>query len=309
MELKRALSSYGVNNPTTELLDNFYAKKSLAFSSPYKDSIGNAASFNRKASKPLFDDKLSQHSDPIFSEGKNVPEKNTEIKVVAETENFFRNTDKVNITDVNAVDSSIPDIFLNLEENEEKGSLGNSLFQINNTYIVAQNESGLVIVDQHAAAERIMLEKLKANLSLDSQNLLLPEVCHLTNAQVELLKNHNDLLIKLGIYIEILADDLIVINSVTAMLETCDAKALIMDIIDELSMFGDVYLIEEKIHSILSSIACHSSLRAGKKLSSREMDYLLRKMETTLNIAQCCHGRPSYLRVSFKDLNKFFERS
>lgn len=300
-ELKRALSSFAVNKPTTELIDNFYTKKEMMFSKSEMDSVKNVM----PSDKPIFKSLLrnATNSKDFSLDNSNSIKKTTS----AESIKFFYNDYKLNKADINTI-SNIDSILKN-NKNEEKLFLGNAVFQINNTYIVAENESGLIIVDQHAAAERIMLEKLKQNLKLDSQNLLMPEVCHLTSAQVDLLKNNNELLLNFGIHVEILADDLIVINSVTAMLETCDAKALIADIVDELSMFGDIYSIEEKIHSILSSIACHSSLRAGKKLSLHEMDYLLRKMEETLNIAQCCHGRPSYLSISFKDLNKFFERS
>jgi DNA mismatch repair protein MutL len=187
--------------------------------------------------------------------------------------------------------------------------LGNALAQIGNTYIISENGGSIIIVDQHAAAERITLERLKQNLSLDSQNLLMPEVCNLTESEVEILQKNTDLLVKFGIYMEKLAQDLVVINSVPAMLDNCDAKSLILDIVGELSAFGDTYTIDEKINRVLSTISCHSSLRAGKKLTIQEMNHLLRKMEETLNIAQCCHGRPSYAVLSIESLNKFFERS
>ncbi|GHU16106.1 DNA mismatch repair protein MutL [Alphaproteobacteria bacterium] len=198
-----------------------------------------------------------------------------------------------------------------LEENESSVTLvfGNALAQIGNTYIVAENEDGLVIVDQHAVAERITMERLKQNLSLESQNLLIPEVCNMTESDVDIIEKNNDLLIKLGIYVEKLSNDLIVVNAVPAILETCDAKSLILDIVDELSAFGDTYTIDEKIHKVLATISCHGSLRAGKSLTIHEMNCLLRQMEKTLNIAQCCHGRPSYITIDMKKLNKFFERS
>jgi DNA mismatch repair protein MutL len=192
---------------------------------------------------------------------------------------------------------------------EEKINLGQAVCQINNTYVIATTGSCLVIVDQHAAAERIMLEALKSNLKLESQNLLHPEVLTFSESEVELLKNNADLLLKFGICLEILSIDLVVVNALPALLETSDAKTIIMDIVDELSAFDDIHSIEEKIHCILSSISCHGSMRAGKKMTFEEMNYLLRKMENTPNVAQCCHGRPSYIIVFNKDLNKFFERS
>lgn len=209
-------------------------------------------------------------------------------------------------------------------------SLGNAVFQVHNTYIVAESDEGIIIVDQHAAAERIMLEELKKNLKIASQNLLMPPSMKLGLAKVELLKTYDDFLKKLGVYIEyskseqdtssnsnnnVPQKDLqkdsfeVTISAVPAILETSDVEQLINDMLDELASFGDAYTLDDKIHKVLSTISCHSSLRAGKKLSLQEMNYLLRKMELTTNIAQCCHGRPSYIKLSLKDLNIFFERS
>jgi DNA mismatch repair protein MutL len=196
-----------------------------------------------------------------------------------------------------------------ISENVGKIFLGTAMGQIDNTYIVALGDGDLVVVDQHAAAERITLEKLKNDLSLDSQVLLLPEVCTLTASQMELLENNKDLLLKFGLHYEKLAQDLVTVNAVPAILENCDAKSLMTDLVDELSTFSYSYSLDEKINRVLSTISCHGSLRAGKKLSTEEMNSLLRQMEKTPNIAQCCHGRPSYVRLSVKNLNNFFERS
>jgi DNA mismatch repair protein MutL len=193
--------------------------------------------------------------------------------------------------------------------NVDEISLGTALGQIDNTYIVALGDGDLIIVDQHAAAERIALEKLKNNVSLDSQTLLLPEICALSEAEMELLENNKDLLLKFGLHCEKLAKDLMTVSALPAILESCDAKSLITDLVDELATFGDSYSLDEKINRILSTISCHGSLRAGKKLTIEEMNSLLRRMEKTPNIAQCCHGRPSYVRLFAKNLNNFFERS
>jgi DNA mismatch repair protein MutL len=192
---------------------------------------------------------------------------------------------------------------------EKKISLGNAIYQLDNTYIIAENGDNLIIVDQHAAAERITLEKLKNNLSLDSQTLLLPEVCPLKESQIEQLDANSDIMLKFGIHYQRLGPDCISISALPAILETCDAKSLINDVADELSAFGNIRSMDQKIHHILSTISCHGSLRAGRKLSIQEMNSLLRQMENTENIAQCCHGRPSYIIFSTQNLNKFFERS
>lgn len=211
----------------------------------------------------------------------------------------------------------------NYSEDRGEICLGNAVFQVNNTYIVAESDEGITIVDQHAAAERIMLEELKRNLKITSQNLLMPPKMKLTQANMELLKTYDDLLKNLGVYVEYedinttaagkdKADNVAAtatICAIPAILETSDIDQLLNDIIDELSSFGDAYTLDDKLHKVLSTISCHSSLRAGKKLSIQEMNYLLRKMELTTNIAQCCHGRPSYIKLSIKDLNIFFERT
>ncbi|MDR0555696.1 MAG: DNA mismatch repair endonuclease MutL [Holosporaceae bacterium] len=191
---------------------------------------------------------------------------------------------------------------------EGKISLGNAIYQMGNTYIIAENDDNLIIVDQHAAAERITLEKLKNNLSLDSQTLLLPEVCPLTESQMERLEKNRDLLLKLGVYYEKLTDTLISVNALPAIFGDCNTQSFMNDVIDELITFGNAPSLDEKIHRILAAISCHGSLRAGKKLTIQEMNSLLRQMENTINIAQCCHGRPSYVTLSLQNLNIFFER-
>lgn len=293
-ELKKSLSSFGSSFPTTELTDSFYIReKTSVINNDHeinKDFICKQNSFTTQnviaSHEENYESKM--HHNKIYEDHLNAI-------LPTEKEYNYQNSIKESI---NLSDDSTDII-----------NLGDASFQINNTYIVAKCVDGLVIVDQHAAAERLMLEALKNNLKLDSQDLLIPDVCNFSESEVELLKENDDLIKKLGIYIDFMSKDIISINSLPALLETSDAKSVVMDIIDELSMFGDIYSIEEKIHSILSSISCHSSIRAGKKLSINEMNYLLRRMEKTTNIAQCCHGRPSYIKIYIKDLNKFFERS
>lgn len=188
-------------------------------------------------------------------------------------------------------------------------SLGKAVAQISNTYIIAQNFNDLIIIDQHAAAERITLEKLKKNIKLDSQVLLMPEVCNLSESKVEILEKNLEFLNKFGIHFDKMSSDLISVNSLPAVFEDCNAKALINDISDDFVSFNNTTTLDDKVHKIFSTKSCHNSLRAGKKLSFDAMNSLLRQMEKTPNIAQCCHGRPSYVVISIADLNKFFERS
>jgi len=301
-ELKKAISAFGAQKPTTELVDNFmksnFRQHSAAethntgaiavpritpekqrFSSVEKKRFPSSA--ETTAGKDFFG-QYSPHQRQSSRESCNIP--------LAES---------TKTSPIPAEESNLSGNFL----------LGNAVHQVCNTYIIAGNEDNLIIVDQHAAAERITLERLKNNISLESQTLLLPEVCHLTESQIELLEKSSDLMLKFGIHYEKLAKDLISVNAIPAILESCDAKSLMNDIVEEMAAFGDAYTIEEKIHKILSTISCHGSLRAGKKLTIAEMNHLLRQMEKTENIAQCCHGRPSYIMLSQKNLDKFFERA
>ncbi|MDR1560990.1 MAG: DNA mismatch repair endonuclease MutL [Holosporaceae bacterium] len=274
-ELKKALFSFGANRPTSDALVDFPTRTIT----PTRSSRFVANS----AQKYILNIGEQKEETPISSwKHKNISNNEPPISPLKQPNN---------------------------EDIYEKISLGEALCQINNTYIVAFNENHLIIIDQHAAAERITLEKLKNNLSLDSQVLLLPEVCTMTEFKVQLLEKNIELLRKFGIYHDKLAPDLIVVNSIPAILETCDAKSLISDVTDELSTFDDTHSVEERINRVLSTISCHGSLRAGKKLTLEKMNSLLRQMENSHNIAQCCHGRPSYIKLSVKILEKLFERS
>jgi DNA mismatch repair protein MutL len=271
-ELRKALASFGAMKPSTEFVVN--ASPSNTFFAPQKrapqlNDVAHEASYNFLRRKP---------------------------------EATLYGTSVKNNSPTPEEQSFHPDI-------EKKISLGNALHQLDNTYIIAENGDDLIIVDQHAVAERIAFEKLKNNLSLDSQTLLLPVTCHLKESQIEQLELNNDIILKFGIYYKRLDRDVISIDALPAILGVCDEKSLIRDIADELITFGDTYSMNEKICRILSTISCHGSLRAGKKLTLQEMNSLLRQMENTENIAQCCHGRPSYVVLSPKKLNKFFERS
>jgi DNA mismatch repair protein MutL len=289
-ELKKALAFFGSGRATSELVNNFFSKKERIADFSSSPSFSTAAPIKKTA----FSTMEVITSQTAFAIEKILPSSNSNEPAApalvllprSEQESIYKPQDSA-----------------------EKISLGNALFQLGNTYIIAENGDYLTVVDQHAAAERITLEKLKQNLTLDSQILLMPEICSLTKSQVELLQKNTDILLRFGIYFEKLAEDLVVVNSVPAMLGTCDAKLLMTDIADELSAFGEIGDIERKINTILSTISCHGSLRAGKKLTIPEMNCLLRQMEETVNIAQCCHGRPTYATITMEKLNKFFERS
>ncbi|MBR1735069.1 MAG: DNA mismatch repair endonuclease MutL [Alphaproteobacteria bacterium] len=327
-ELKKSIETYGSNRSTTDMMDRFYTSASNKLSAiPTGIITGERKVVNAPS---VMASVLPKSSSGI----KNIKTKTVEYDDMLQSPVYheksasvlpFPSADKYNISE-----KSLADFKNNVEKNnslktssksfplaektesiDEKNriSLGNAVAQINNTYIIAENDNGIIIVDQHAAAERIMLEELKNSLKLKAQNLLIPETLILNTSQIDLLKSNGELLTKLGIYIDYLDSNEIAVTSVPALLETSDAVSLLDDILDELSAFGDTYTLDDKIHKILSTISCHSSLRAGKRLTFEEMNYLLKKMECTTNIAQCCHGRPSYITLTIKDLNNFFERS
>lgn len=194
------------------------------------------------------------------------------------------------------------------DNKKEEFNFGNAIHQINNAYIVSSRGEDLIIIDQHAVAERITLEQYKNCRSLESQNILLPEICNLNKEQMEQLEKHKDILSQIGVHYEKLSYDLVMISALPSILEITDIKKFIMDLVDDFIAYGNSIGLDEKINRVLSTISCHSSLRAGKKLTLQDMNYLLRQMEKTPNIAQCCHGRPSYVVMTSKDLNNLFDR-
>ncbi|MDR0968599.1 MAG: DNA mismatch repair endonuclease MutL, partial [Holosporaceae bacterium] len=299
-ELRKALSSYGAMKSTTEIVDNFAFKKSGGFFTDIKrpavpNAVARESAYNFYA-KNRGSAALAV-SPSVFEEGMKEP-----FRVIS-VASSLRAEQSENPENAEVLLDSLKE-----SKNPSTIFLGNAVCQVGLAYIIAENGDQLIIVDQHAAAERITLEKLKDNLSLDSQTLLLPEICPLKESQIELLEQNGELTSKFGIHYKKLTGDLISVDAIPAILGSCDAKSLITDIADELESFGDAYSIEEKVRRILSTISCHGSLRAGKKLTIQEMNSLLRQMENVQNIAQCCHGRPSYIIISLKILNKFFER-
>ncbi len=322
--LKKLIAAYGSSRPSTEIVNGMFNQKSKTESDDLNVGFSEASaevsimnlrdseiaptwnvvrnqgiSKNQGVSqRSNYENKQKLYNSGIFALQKNRSLPTQDIDSQQQMQKF------------DVIENSIPEIFEKSGGNpENKIDFGTALYQIANTYIVAANDDNLILIDQHAVAERITLEKLKKNTKLESQDLLLPEVCPLSEVQVELMEKNSDLIAKFGIVYEKLSSDVIIVNALPAILGSCEAKPLINDVADELEQMGDVYSLEKKIHLILSTISCHGSLRAGRKLSIGEMNSLLRQMESTENIAQCCHGRPSFVVLTIKNLNKFFERS
>ena len=190
--------------------------------------------------------------------------------------------------------------------------LGAARAQIHENYIVAQSEAGLVIVDQHAAHERLVYERLKrqmAEAGIAAQALLIPEIVELSETDCALLHTHAGELATLGLSIEPFGQNTIAVRETPAILGEVNAKALLHDILDELHDQGASGTLKSRIDAILSRVACHGSVRSGRRMSAEEMNALLREMERTPHSGQCNHGRPTYVELPLADIDRLFGRT
>ena len=194
---------------------------------------------------------------------------------------------------------------------EEVGPLGLAKAQFHDTYIISQTEDSIIIVDQHAAHERIVMEKMKDNLArgkVASQMLLIPEVIDLKPSdKVRILENAEELA-KLGLQVEEFGPSAVIVREIPVLLEDCDVKSLIQDIVEEMAEWGKGFELTEKLHLVCATMACHGSVRAGRRLNIDEMNRLLRDMERTPHSGQCNHGRPTYIELKISDFEKLFHR-
>jgi DNA mismatch repair protein MutL len=193
----------------------------------------------------------------------------------------------------------------------ENYPLGAARAQLHDTYIVAQTAHGIVIVDQHAAHERLVYERMKANLAdggVKRQLLLLPEVVELDEADAARLVARAGELAELGLVIEAFGPGAVVIREVPALLGETDAAGLVRDLADELGEFGEALALKERLETICGTLACHGSVRAGRRLNPAEMNALLREMEATPHSGQCNHGRPTYVELQLADIERLFGR-
>ncbi|WP_425101606.1 DNA mismatch repair endonuclease MutL [Tropicibacter sp. S64] len=190
--------------------------------------------------------------------------------------------------------------------------LGAARGQVHENYIIAQTADGIVIVDQHAAHERLVYEKLKKQMAANgvpAQALLIPEVVDLSPSDRDTLLAVSDDLTRMGLTIEPFGGGAVAVRETPAILGEINARALIEDILDELSDEGQSQLVQEKIEAILSRVACHGSIRSGRRMRGEEMDALLREMEATPHSGQCNHGRPTYVELKLSDIERLFGRT
>jgi len=189
--------------------------------------------------------------------------------------------------------------------------LGVARAQLHETYVVAQTEDGIVIVDQHAAHERLVYESMKKALAdggIARQPLLIPEVVELDPAEVSRVVARAAELAELGLVIEAFGPDAVMVREIPAMLGKLDVKGLMRDLADEIAETGNALSLKERLEEVSGTLACHMSVRAGRRLNAEEMNALLREMEATPHSGQCNHGRPTYVELKLSDIERLFGR-
>ena len=189
--------------------------------------------------------------------------------------------------------------------------LGATRGQLHATYIVAQTAEGIVIVDQHAAHERLVYERVKAALAergVARQGLLLPEVVELDEDDAARLVARAEECAELGLTIETFGSGAVLVREVPALLGEVDIAGLVRDLADDVRELGDALALRDRLAAVCSTMACHGSVRAGRALSAAEMNALLREMERTPNSGQCNHGRPTYVELRLADIERLFGR-
>ena len=210
-----------------------------------------------------------------------------------------------------ARDFQTKDEHANFIEEFESFPLGAPIAQFGENYIISQNEDGIVIIDQHAAHERLVYEKLKEQVKenkIEVQALLVPEIIELSEPEILVLMEYKDNLSRYGLKINQFGINSIAVQEIPAILNSENIKKLIFDILDELTDLENSDTLEKKINAVLSRIACHGSIRSGRMLRTEEMNSLLREMENTPNSGQCNHGRPTHISIRMSDIERLFGR-
>jgi len=188
--------------------------------------------------------------------------------------------------------------------------LGAARALLHGNYIITENETGMVIVDQHAAHERIVYERLKEGLEeqIQSQLLLVPEIVELPAETVSAMEKHLEGLEKLGLEIEAFGPDAVAVRGTPSLLGDTDIERLVRDLADEICEWDVADSVREKLDAVAATMACHGSVRSGRILKAQEMNALLRQIETTPNSGQCNHGRPTFVQLDLKDIERLFGR-
>jgi DNA mismatch repair protein MutL len=196
-------------------------------------------------------------------------------------------------------------------EDLTRNPLGAARAQLHETYVVAQTADGIVIVDQHAAHERLVYERMKAAMAgrgVERQALLIPDIVDLGEGDCERVLSRRDELSEMGLIIEPFGTGAIAVRETPALLGEMDVQGLIRDLADDLSEYDEALSLKEKFEHVCGTMACHGSVRAGRRLTGHEMNALLRQMEATPHSGQCNHGRPTYVELKLADIERLFGR-
>ncbi len=226
-------------------------------------------------------------------------------KILADDVDFpeLKNSFSVKTEDISAEDAV---------NQQPVGFLGMAKAQFHNTYIISQTEDSVIIIDQHAAHERIVMERFKANMASEQQPqtqlLLIPEVVDLSLSEKTALLENCEELKKTGMIIEEFGMTAVIVREIPALINGCDIKNLVKSLAEQILEWGKDFALEDKINHICATMACHGSVRAGRSLNVAEMNELLREMENTPHSGQCNHGRPTYIELKLKDIDKLFHR-
>lgn len=189
--------------------------------------------------------------------------------------------------------------------------LGVARAQLHATYVVAQTADGIVIVDQHAAHERLVYERMKTQLAASGvarQSLLVPEIVELDETEACRVLERAGELAELGLVIEAFGPGAVAVRETPALLKRLDVQGLIRDLADELAEYDEALSLKEKLEEVVGTMACHGSVRSGRRLTGEEMNALLREMEATPHSGQCNHGRPTYVELKLADIERLFGR-
>jgi len=181
---------------------------------------------------------------------------------------------------------------------------------VHETYIVAQTADGLILVDQHAAHERLVYERMKKALlgGVARQGMLIPEVVEMDESAVGHILARAEELAELGLVVESFGAGAVIVREHPALLGEVNIQGLVRDLADDLAELDDTTALTERLNDVCSTMACHGSVRAGRRMAAAEMNALLREMEVTPNSGQCNHGRPTYVELQLPDIERLFGR-